>query len=178
MIRIAYTIPCVVGNASLRPKDAVNAIRSAIEMYEQTKPEFLTVIKIVIFETKLYSDFECLTTTETVVPVIETPPTFDTPSTSRYDQSSYLNPTPHRVKESIPRTMMLKLCSKHEQTNAKVNLCFLLVEKVVITKVLSSAYDSLQLDLAFMSNIFVQGTRKCVFMKSALTFSEEKPQYC
>ena len=160
MIRCAYTMLCFVGNASLRPKDAVNAIRSAIEMYEQTKPEFLTAIKIVIFDTKLYSDFECLTTTETALSVIETPPTFDTPSTSRYDQLSYLNPTPHRVKESILRTIMLKLCSKHEQTNAEVNLCFLLVEKVVITKVLSSVYASLQLDLAFISNIIVQGTRK------------------
>ena len=136
MIRCAYTILCFVGNAGLRPKDAVNAIRSAIEMYEQTKPQFLTAIKIVIFDTKLYSDFECLTTTETV-PVIETPPVFDIPSTSRYDQFSYLNPTPHRVKESIPTTMMLKLCSKHEQTNVEVNLVFSLVKKVVTAKLLS-----------------------------------------
>ena len=136
MIRCAYIILCFVGNAGLRPKDAVNAIRSAIEMYEQTKPQFLTSIEIVVFDTKLYSDFECLTTTETVS-VIETPPIFDIPSTSRYEQSSCLNPTQHQVKESILISMMLKLCSKHEQTNAEVNLVFLLVEKVVIAKLLS-----------------------------------------
>ena len=120
----------------MRPKDAVNAIRSAIEMYEQTKTQFLTSLKIVVCDTKPYSAFECLTTTETV-PVIETPPILDIPSTSRHEQSSYLNPTQHRVKESIPTSMMLKLCSKHEQTNAEVNLVFLLVEKVVIAKLLS-----------------------------------------
>ena len=37
MIRCAYNIPCFVGNADLRTKDAVNAVRSPIKMYEQTK---------------------------------------------------------------------------------------------------------------------------------------------